>query len=131
MWPLAELAAKSGLTGRTIRYYIARGLLPGPLKGGRGAVYGLEHVDRLEQIRRLQARGLTLAEMVQQQALEPAGSKATGSAVEPEAWWQYRVAPDVVVQVRGDASPWRLKQIRTRLAEMAAALQGPGTPEAT
>lgn len=40
---LAELAQKAGLPGRTIRFYIARGLLPGPLKAGRGATYGPEN----------------------------------------------------------------------------------------
>ena len=47
---LAELAEKAGLPGRTIRFYIARGLLPGPLKAGRGAAYGQEHLDRLREI---------------------------------------------------------------------------------
>jgi DNA-binding transcriptional MerR regulator len=94
-------------------------------------VYGPEHLQQLEEIRRLQGRGLTLADIAQQQALRSTGSAATTPEAEPEAWWQYRVAPDVVVQVRGDVSPWRLKQVRTRLAEMAAALRGPATPEVT
>jgi hypothetical protein len=77
----------------------------------------------------MQARGLTLGEMVRQQGLEPAGAAAAPEAT-PEVWWQYRLAADVVVQVRGDSSPWRLKQIRTQLARLSVALRGPANPEA-
>jgi DNA-binding transcriptional MerR regulator len=55
---LAEVAEASGLLERTIRFYIARGLLDGPIKGGRAAAYTAEHVARLERIKHLQAAGL-------------------------------------------------------------------------
>ncbi len=60
---LAEIAEASGLPARTIRFYIARGLLNGPAKGGRNAAYTAEHVARLERIKRLQAAGHTLSEI--------------------------------------------------------------------
>lgn len=59
-YPLAELAERSGVPARTIRYYQSEGLLPRPAKQGRGAVYGPEHVERLELIIELRDRGLTL-----------------------------------------------------------------------
>ncbi|MBP7705692.1 MAG: MerR family transcriptional regulator [Candidatus Aminicenantes bacterium] len=62
-WTLRELAAETGATERTIRFYISRGILPPPLRAGRGAAYGEEHRARIEDIRRLQAQGLTLAEV--------------------------------------------------------------------
>ena len=117
---LAELAEQSGVPGRTIRFYIARGLLPGPGKAGRGATYGRAHGERLREIGRLQAQGLTLLEITQRLA----GEAARSASVEPTAWWQYEVAEGVVVSVRADASPWRLKQIKTYLAEMASRLRG-------
>jgi DNA-binding transcriptional MerR regulator len=116
---LAELAEQSGVPGRTIRFYIARGLLPGPGKAGRGATYGRAHRERLREIGGLQAKGLTLMEITRRLA----GEGVRSASVEPTAWWQYPVADDVVVNVRADASPWRLKQIRTYLAQMASGLR--------
>jgi DNA-binding transcriptional MerR regulator len=62
-WTLKELAAETGVPGRTIRFYISRGLVDPPLRGGRGAAYGKDHKGRLEAMRSLQAQGLTLAEI--------------------------------------------------------------------
>jgi DNA-binding transcriptional MerR regulator len=57
-----ELAARAGVTVRTLRFYAAKGLLPppelGPRRVGR---YGPEHLGRLELIEELQRQGLTLA----------------------------------------------------------------------
>jgi DNA-binding transcriptional MerR regulator len=59
-YQLAELAAASGVSARTIRYYQAEHLLPGPAKRGREAIYGDEHLERLALIGELRDRGLTL-----------------------------------------------------------------------
>ena len=56
-----ELAERTGVSVDTIRYYQGRGLLPPPTRRGRIAHYGREHLERLERIRDLQGRGLSLA----------------------------------------------------------------------
>lgn len=56
-----ELAAQTGTTVDTIRFYQAKGLLDPPRKEGRVALYSKEHVERLERIRELKAEGFTLA----------------------------------------------------------------------
>ena len=112
----AELAAESGIPARTVRFYIARGLLDGPEVAGRAAAYGPAHLERLRAIRRMQQRGSTLAEI----ARELGG--ATAALGPPSAWWEYEVSPDVKVSVRAGAAPWRLKQVREALAAMAARL---------
>lgn len=56
-----ELAERTGTSVDTIRYYQGRGLLASPARQGRIALYGAEHVERLERIRALQAQGLSLA----------------------------------------------------------------------
>jgi DNA-binding transcriptional MerR regulator len=56
-----ELAAATGMTVRTTRYYAGLGLLPAPERRGRMAYYGPEHRARLELIRSLQDHGFTLA----------------------------------------------------------------------
>lgn len=55
-----ELAAASGLTVRTTRYYASLGLLPPPERRGRVAYYGSLHLARLELVRALQDHGFTL-----------------------------------------------------------------------
>lgn len=59
-WKLAELAAEAGVSPRTVRYYVQRGLLPAPPFKGPDTVYGEEHLRRLKAIRVLQARFLPL-----------------------------------------------------------------------
>ncbi|MFT2014468.1 MerR family transcriptional regulator [Streptomyces sp. 796.1] len=57
-----ELAARAGVTVRTVRFYGTRGLLPPPLIGPRRVGrYGPEHLSRLALIEELQHHGMTLA----------------------------------------------------------------------
>jgi Zn-dependent peptidase ImmA (M78 family) len=72
---LKELAAETGVPERTIRYYISRGLLAPPLRGGRGAAYGESHKNALAQIRQLQAKG--------SRGKEPGGTLRNGIRKEP------------------------------------------------
>jgi DNA-binding transcriptional MerR regulator len=58
-----ELAVRAGVPVRTVRFYIAEGLLPGASTRGKGASYTQEHLDRLQLIRLLVARHLPLAEV--------------------------------------------------------------------
>lgn len=58
---LDELSARTGISPRTIRYYTTRGLLPPPAHRGRTAVYGPDHLARLDMVRALQSHGFTLA----------------------------------------------------------------------
>ncbi|PRW63214.1 MerR family transcriptional regulator [Actinopolyspora mortivallis] len=55
-----ELASRSGVTVRTVRFYASRGLLPPPRLRGRVGLYGADHLARLELIRELQNLGFTL-----------------------------------------------------------------------
>jgi DNA-binding transcriptional MerR regulator len=57
-----ELAARAGVTVRTVRFYSARGLLPPPAIGPRRiGRYGPAHLSRLSLIGELQHQGLSLA----------------------------------------------------------------------
>lgn len=116
---LNELAKKSGVAERTIRYYISRGLLPGPMRGGRGAEYTQEHLAGIQKVRRLQSGGMTLAE-IEYQFAQQAGRRR--AAIAPESWSMYRISPDVTVQVRDGLSPWRIKHLRSAIARLAAEL---------
>ncbi len=56
-----ELAARTGMTVRTVRFYASEGLLPAPERRGRVAYYDGRHRMRLDLIRTLQEHGYTLA----------------------------------------------------------------------
>lgn len=121
---LEQLAAASGFSPRTIRYYISRGLVPRPRKAGPGACYGPEHLQWLEAIRRWQSQGLTLVEIAQMLAA-PEGRAPADLPRSP--WWAYPLAPDVVVYLRADVPPWRAHRLRHALAVFAQQLgHGPG-----
>ena len=59
-YSLADLETLTHLPARTIRYYIQRGLLPGPQGTARAPIYGLEHLSALVEARRLTGEGLRL-----------------------------------------------------------------------
>ncbi len=84
-YDLNELADAAGVTTRTIRYYVAQGLLPSPTTRGPGTRYDQGHLDRLQLIRRLQRQHLPLAEIRRQlEALDDAGVREVlRSAPEP------------------------------------------------
>jgi len=120
-WTLRELAAESGVPERTIRFYISKGILDPPLRGGRGAVYGPDHLARLREIRGFQSKGLMLAEIAR--LPEPQAAPAGPDLPAPSAWESYAVADDVTVWVRAGSSPWRAKHIRSALKEFASRIQ--------
>jgi len=123
---LAELAGRTGIPARTIRYYISLNLLEGPVQAGRGAHYTRAHLTRLEEIARLQRKGLSLAEI-----------RAGGAAIQreipaPEGVWRYPVGPGVTVEVRSGLPPWQVRRVQRLIAEMAARLareNESGSPE--
>ena len=63
IYTIAELADLAGVTPRTIRYYLAQGLLPSAGQTGPGTRYSEGHLARLRVIRILQAEHLPLAEI--------------------------------------------------------------------
>ena len=58
---IETLARMTGLTRRTIRYYVQRELIPKPAGGGRGHYYTDEHhLRRIKTIQKWQAQGVPL-----------------------------------------------------------------------
>ncbi|MEU9732862.1 MerR family transcriptional regulator [Streptomyces sp. NPDC048002] len=69
-----ELAARAGVTVRTVRFYGTKGLLPPPVIGPRRVGhYGRDHLARLALIEELQQQGMTLAAIERYMQRLPAG----------------------------------------------------------
>lgn len=60
---LAQLTEAAGVSVRTVRYYIAEGLLPPPLGSGPASFYTPAHLQRLQVIGRLKEAYLPLKEI--------------------------------------------------------------------
>lgn len=92
-YSLQDLSDLAGVTPRTVRYYIAQGLLPSPGRAGPGTTYADGHLNRLRLIRRLQREHLPLVEIRSRLAAlddatvaalveAPASEPAAGSAID-------------------------------------------------
>ncbi|MER5401930.1 MerR family transcriptional regulator [Streptomyces sp. NPDC002599] len=77
-----ELAARAGVTVRTVRFYSARGLLPPPVIGPRRVGhYSQGHLARLALIEELQHQGMTLAAIERHLTQLPPGLSAHDLAI--------------------------------------------------
>jgi DNA-binding transcriptional MerR regulator len=77
-----ELAARTGLSVRTLRFYGSEGLLPPPARRGRVALYDARHRMRLDLIRTLQEHGYTLSAIQRVLARIPDDADAAQYAVQ-------------------------------------------------
>lgn len=75
---IGELAARTGRSVHTIRWYEAQGLMPGIARdsGGR-RLYNERHVAWLDLIARLRLTGMSIAQMREYAGLVKAGDAAT------------------------------------------------------
>ena len=65
---IKDICVRTGVTPRTVHFYVQQGLLPPPDGAGRGARYTEAHLARLQLIKRLQKEHLPLNEIRRQLA---------------------------------------------------------------
>jgi DNA-binding transcriptional MerR regulator len=115
-----ELAALGGVTRRTVRYYVQEGLLPAPLGVGRGRHYGEEHLARLQAVKALQEKGLSLDEVRRELGRGRTRGGSAREALLPEAavarsaWTRLEIVPGVELHVSGQRRlppPGRLREL--------------------
>ena len=63
IYNIEKIAELCGVTRRTVRYYIQRGLLPAPEGKLKGAYYTEKHLEILKKIQELSKNGVPLAQM--------------------------------------------------------------------
>ena len=112
---IKELAELGGVTRRTVRYYVQRGLLPTPLGTGRGPHYTVAHLERLIHIRKLQETGVPLAEIsAQLDGIPQTSMRAPELSPSESTWVRFVLVDGVELHVRaGVASlqPWQLARL--------------------
>jgi DNA-binding transcriptional MerR regulator len=107
-----DLAERAGVSRRTVRYYVQRGLLPAPAGLGRGKHYGEAHLARLIRIRELQEAGVPLERIAEQ--LDGRDTEREPAACEPlqSAWTRISLGEDVELHLRGRRlSPAQLERL--------------------
>ena len=94
---LIDLAKLADVTSRTIRFYIAQGLLPSPEAAGPRTMYTDEHLERLRVIKKLQAAHLPLATIRAQ--LRSMGAQDIADSIQQSH--PHRVSESAVDYIRG------------------------------
>ena len=119
---LDELAQLTGVTVRTIRFYIQKGLLGRPEGEGRGSHYTADHLGRLLEIKKFTAAGVALERIHDilsgAESPVPPRPRAPGSV---EVRSHVFLAPGVELQINPAEALWPPEKIRA-LAREAAAL---------
>jgi DNA-binding transcriptional MerR regulator len=101
-----DLCRLTGVTQRTVRYYIQTGLLPAPGQTGPGPKYGNGHLNRLRMIRRLQREHLPLAEIrARLERMSDAEVAKSVAAAGKDSGRQQRVAQRVATRLQPRSLP--------------------------
>jgi DNA-binding transcriptional MerR regulator len=101
-YTIGDLSRLADVTPRTVRYYLAQGLLPSPEAAGPATRYGEAHLARLRLIKRLQRDHLPLAEIrLRLERLRDDEVIATVSALEARTPEPATDANDTLAFVRG------------------------------
>jgi DNA-binding transcriptional MerR regulator len=103
-YTMADLEAETGLSARTIRFYITQGLLPAARGRGVGATYGPTHLLRLKAIGLLKKDNTPLEQIRQrlQDMRDPelAAMLEVETAPPEDRWRRVHLHPDLELHVR-------------------------------
>jgi DNA-binding transcriptional MerR regulator len=112
-YSLEELAEMTAVPVRTLRYYIALGILPSPARRGRGARYPESALRRLQLVKEMRSHHLPLAEIrerlaaIPDEALPPAGRVVAEDRLVYEDSGADRDGPGEDREWHADALEWR------------------------
>ena len=107
---------------RTVRFYIAEGLIDRPFGAKRGAWYEDRHLQQLLLIRRWTDAGLSLERVRELQAGSP--EEAPPRPVKPgmvEVWSRITLADGVEIQVEPGRAGMTPEQVRAFIQDVTAA----------
>lgn len=130
-----QLATLTGLTARTVRYYIQQGLVSRPEGAKRGAYYEQRHIEQLLLIRRWTDAGLSLdrvRELIGGAPEDPPRRTAPPGSV--EVWSRVTVADGLEVHLEPGRAGLTPEQVRAFIRGVATLYrqtrseQNTGTP---
>jgi DNA-binding transcriptional MerR regulator len=120
-YSIDKLAVLAGVTARTIRYYIAQGLIDKPEGEKRGAHYLRRHLEQLLLIRRWTDAGLSLErvrELVAGAPEDPPVRAAQPGSV--EVWSRLTLADGLELNIEPGRAGLTPEQLRALAREVTA-----------
>ena len=120
-----DLCRLTGLTRRTVRFYIQKGLLEKPFGEKKGAWYSQEHLERLVRIRQLSASGLSLDAVARllDDSADGGGSASVSLPGAVSVKSHITVARGIEVVVSPEQAQMRPEQLRRFIRLLAEAYQ--------
>jgi DNA-binding transcriptional MerR regulator len=129
-YSIDEISTLAGMTPRTVRYYIAEGLLDRPEGEKRGAHYLPRHLEQLLQIRRWTEAGLSLERIREHRAgaLEdpPPRPLRPGTV---EVWSRVMLADGLELHLEPTRAGLSPEQVRALVGEVTAAYRHVRSPQ--
>ena len=122
---LDDLASLTGVTPRTVRFYIQQGLVSRPEGAKRGAFYLQRHVEQLLMIRRWTDAGLSLdrvRELVEGAPADPPPRVAKAGSV--EVWSRVTLADGVEIHLEPGRAGLSPEQVRALVRAVTEAWRG-------
>lgn len=131
---LEHLASLAGVTPRTIRFYIAEGLLSRPAGEKRGAHYTQRHLEQLLLIRRWSEAGLSLERIRELAAGAPEDAPPRPTAPGTvEVWSRVTLADGLEVHIepgRAGLSPQQVRALVQGLTALYRSVRHPASGDA-
>jgi DNA-binding transcriptional MerR regulator len=121
-YSIHDLATLASVPTRTVRFYIAQGLMDRPYGAKRGAWYEDRHLQQLLMIRRWTDAGLSLDRVRELQAGSP--EEAPPRPVRPgmvEVWSRVTLADGIEIQVEPGRAGMTPEQVRAFIQDVTAA----------
>jgi DNA-binding transcriptional MerR regulator len=134
-YAIDELSTLAGVTPRTVRYYIAEGLVDRPAGEKRGAHYLRRHLEQLLLIRRWTDAGLSLdrvRELIAGAPEDPPRRVAPPGSV--EVWSRVTVADGLEVQLepgRAGLTPEQVRALVRGITALYRQVRAPHEPGAS
>lgn len=97
-YTIDDLCELTGLSRRTVRYYVQEGLIEPPAGRGRGGFYYDSQLKKLFQIKSLQEKGMGLTAIMSY--LKEETHEETSYV--REIWVKYVISPGIEMHVRRD-----------------------------
>ena len=121
-YSIQDLATLASVPTRTVRFYIAEGLMDRPHGAKRGAWYEERHLQQLLLIRRWTDAGLSLDRVRELQAGSPEEAPPRPiKAGMVEVWSRVTLADGVEIQVEPGRAGMTPEQVRSFIQDVTAA----------
>lgn len=129
-YSIDELSTLAGVTPRTVRYYIAQGLLERPDGEKRGAHYRRRHLEQLLLVRRWTDAGLSLERVRELIAGAPEDPpRRTAPAGSVEVWSRVTLADGLELHIEPGRAGLAPEQVRALVRGALALYRDLRTPD--